>query len=325
MTQIPEDLIIRFINNSCSNEELVAVKNWLDESEENATRLFELEQTALYASSLQSNDSQRERLEAKITECIAAGDKQMKQKARHRFISIATSAAAMIAVVIMVGIYFMHTPDIRMIHVASTTESISVTLPDSTVVFLNKDSYLTYPETFASNSREVELRGEGYFEVSHDCSRPFKVTGKYLTVEVLGTQFNFVSRDTTRNSVSLIEGSVEVFTDNQKEGVVLNPGQKAIYSVATGHLTIRNANTAADASWHDKIIPFDNANLKEIVEILQQLYDTEILLDNSVDLNKTYSGVTIYCESLDSTLTLLSNSIPIRFSNKDHKTIIYSK
>ena len=151
------------------------------------------------------------------------------------------------------------------------------------------------------------------------------MAGEYLKVEVLGTRFNFDSKDEDSNSVSLIEGSVEVFTPGHGSGVVIEPGQKALYSVETGHLTVQNTNAAADASLHNRIIPFHNANIKEIIEILRQLYDRNIELDSNVDLQKTYSGVTVYCEGLDSTLSRLANTIPIRFVNKDDRTVIYSK
>lgn len=325
MTQIPNDLIIRFINNECSDEELVTVRNWLDESEENVIELFETERAAHQAASLRENDAQRKRLEKKLHDRVAVGERYLKQRRRHRFALWATGAAASIAIVFISGFLFMRVSEVKMKHIASSEESVSLLLSDSTRVYLNKNSSLTYPEVFAEDSREVELRGEGYFEVAHDSKRPFRVAGEYLKVEVLGTRFNFDSKNEDSNSVSLIEGSVEVFTPGHGSGVVIEPGQKALYSVETGHLTVQNTNAAADASWHNRIIPFHNANIKEIIEILRQLYDRNIELDSNVDLQKTYSGVTVYCEDLDSTLSRLANTIPIRFVTKDDRTVIYSK
>lgn len=325
MTRIPEDLIIRFINNTCSDDELAAVRQWLEESDDNADELFRFEHIAQQASLMHNDDAARRRIKTKISQRIAAENGRVRQRSKRRLILWSTGVAAMFAMLIVSTVYLLRTPDVKMIHVASADKSISVTLPDSTVVYLNKNSKLSYPEQFAADNRYVELSGEGYFEVRRDSKRPFRVSGEYMSVKVLGTHFDFISRGTTANSVSLIEGSVEVFTGNQGGGVVLEPGQKAVYSVDSGYLTIQSTNADVDASWHDRIIPFDNANITEIAEILKQLYDCDIEVQGDVDLDKTYSGVTYYCESLDSTLVQLSNTIPLQFKSTDKKTEIYIK
>lgn len=325
MTQIPEDLIIRFIDNTCSDDELAAVKQLLDESDDNATELFEYEKIVGQASLMHQDEAARKRIKTKLTQRINAENVRVRHRSLRRRMLRVAGVAAMLAMVIVSALYLLREPDVKMVRIAAADKSISVTLPDSTIVYLNKNSELAYPERFDADNRRVELNGEGYFEVSHDSKRPFRVSGKYLSVEVLGTHFDFISRDTTANSVSLIDGSVEVFAENRREGVVLKPGQKAVYSALSGHLTVENTNANVDASWHDRIIPFRNANIKEIVEILQQLYDCSIELEGNVDLDKTYSGVTYYCESLDSTLIRLSNAIPLRFKCANNKTVISVK
>lgn len=322
MTKIPEELIIRFINNTCNDEELVIVRDWLDESEDNVIDLFRTEQAACHASCLREDKGEHDRVKSKLNARIAAESRRMKRRSLRRIGVWASGIAAMLAVVFVAGFYLARVPEVRMIHLTSADECVSVTLPDSTKVYLNRNSSLSYPERFAADSREVSLQGEGYFEVSRDCERPFRVTGEYLNVEVLGTRFNFVSRDTTCNNVSLIEGAVEVLASGKGEGVVLEPGQKAVYSASTGYLTVQTTNAAVDASWHNRIIPFHNANINEIIDILRQLYGIEIELEGDFNLDKTYSGVTVYCDDLDSTLATLANTIPIRFFKKDGKTVV---
>ena len=48
-------------------------------------------------------------------------------------------------------------------------------LADGTTVWLNSDSHIRYPVTFSSNTRQVELEGEAYFEVAKDVKKPFIV------------------------------------------------------------------------------------------------------------------------------------------------------
>ena len=64
-------------------------------------------------------------------------------------------------------------------------------LPDGTLVILNAGSRLVYPQDFGVDNREVELNGEGYFEVKRNEKLPFNVRTPSLSVRVLGTKFNF--------------------------------------------------------------------------------------------------------------------------------------
>ncbi|MGY0035180.1 FecR family protein [Pedobacter sp. NJ-S-72] len=91
-----------------------------------------------------------------------------------------------------------------------------VKLPDGTKVWLNAGSSLKYPTIFAAHERKVELTGEGYFEVKHDQSKPFRVItpgtgGNGQQVEVLGTHFNInCYPDETTIHTTLLEGAVRI-------------------------------------------------------------------------------------------------------------------
>lgn len=325
MANISDELIIRFIHNTCTDEELLVVKSWLDESEQNVNHLFELERIALESEGLRADHASRRRVFNAVQRGIVKSETERRRRYRRSLFIRVAAAAAMIAVVTVAAVYMMRPPEVRMIEVVATNENVTVFLPDSTEVVLHNDSRLRYPERFASTSREVELEGEGFFNVSHDSARPFRVAGEYLNVEVLGTKFTFISRDTTENSVSLLAGSVEVSTAPEKDGIVLVPGQKAMYNVGNGHLTVGETNAAVDAAWHDHIIPFENADIKEIVGILKRLYGEDIVISETVDRGTTYSGVTYYCSEIDSTLTRLSNTLPIRFRRTGNKILIYPR
>lgn len=324
MVQMSKELLIKFINNSCSDEELVLVKEWIDASDENAKELFELEQIAMHASGLNDDRDAMRRVSNRIKQRLLEEEVIRQKRSRKLYYRIA-SVAASIAVIVVAAVFWFRTPDVRMLNVYALNESMSVELPDGTKVYLNKGSQLKYPETFAS-VRKVNLSGEGFFEVKRDVEHPFVVEGHYLSVKVLGTEFNFNSNESGENNVSLITGSVEVCANNNtKDGVVLVPGQKADYDMSTGDLTVVKTNAEIDAAWHNKIIPFENASIRDIADILTRLYDVNISVDVNIDQDKTYSGVTVYYDVIDSTLIQLSNTLPIDYKISGASVIFKAK
>ncbi len=66
-----------------------------------------------------------------------------------------------------------------------------VVLPDGTIVWLNAESSLRFPTLFTGKERKVYAKGELYFDVKHDDTKPFIVeVEKDYSVRVLGTEFN---------------------------------------------------------------------------------------------------------------------------------------
>lgn len=96
-------------------------------------------------------------------------------------------------------------------------------LSDGTHVWLNADSKLKYPVTFGNGKREVELEGEGYFKVTKDEKKTFRVVVNKQIVEVLGTEFNVDAYPEEKNTyTTLVRGKVKVDADGQT--VILDPG-----------------------------------------------------------------------------------------------------
>ena len=316
--------MMKFITNRCSNEELRTVQQWIDASEDNARQIFELERIAMLAESLKTDKHQYDRVWNSINDKIS--EDKLRHNRLRRIRILRWSAAAAVFIGILLGsIFILRQPKVEMIELTADNGTMTITLPDSTKVWLNRYASITYPKTFADDRRIVSISGEAYFEVAHDTSRPFTVDGKWLNVTVLGTKFNFNSSEDKENTVSLLEGKIEVTPGKNKDGVVLSPGQKVQFNPQNGRMSISQVNTALDAVWHNRLIRFHNATIAEIAADLEELYNVEITIRNSVDNSRTYSGSTVYYQSVDSTLEALSETIPFDFSYHGYGIIISDK
>ena len=161
----------------------------------------------------------------------------------------------------------------------------SVVLPDSTVVFLNSESSLRYPSSFKnSKERKVELKGEGYFEVTKDVEKHFIVSTVHRSqVEVLGTSFNIEAyEESPEVSTTLIKGKVNFsFQEGvRKKQIVLNPGQKVVYDSKKGTARLLETSGETETSWKDGKIIFDNTSLKDALRILEKRYNVVFIQKN---------------------------------------------
>lgn len=161
-----------------------------------------------------------------------------------------------------------------------------INLPDGTKVWLNAVSSLRYPVSFSSlKERKVILKGEGYFEVSEDKTKPFIVATDKQEVEVLGTHFNINAYNDQLTKTTLLEGSVKVSSLSLAQPAVLKPGQMAVND--SKQINVADMPYAYnEIAWKDGYFVFNNANIKDIMRDLSNWYDLEVEYEG--DLSNVY-------------------------------------
>ena len=207
---------------------------------------------------------------------------------------------------------------------ASSENISSYTLPDGSKVWLNKNSWLTYNQKFGKRTRQVALKGEGYFEVNRDERRPFIVKMQNgLDIKVLGTTFNACNYPSLNKAeVILRSGSVQVSDNGRNEYVILKPNQKFIWNEGTSEISSVNAMNCC--RWFEHRLVFDNVKLKDILENLSHKYQTEISL-NVGNLADKHMSMTIRDESVEDILDILTTLLPIRWRYQGAEIIIENK
>lgn len=160
--------------------------------------------------------------------------------------------------------------------IAANEGNMEITLPDQSHVSLRKGSELTYPKNFASNERDVELKGEAFFDVQHDDHAPFIIHAQSADVRVLGTSFN-VRCDEVCASVVVRTGKVQMADHKSNGAVILTQGERGI--LKNGQLTHDKASAENALYWKTGVLTFSNASLDNIVKELSVLKDTSITFD----------------------------------------------
>ena len=151
----------------------------------------------------------------------------------------------------------------------------SLTLADGTVVFLNAESRLRFPVKFGKGVREVELEGEGYFEVARDTSAAFVVNTSSMKIRVLGTTFNVSAyQDDSVARATLVEGKVEVENLESGEEIVLRPNEQV--SMRGSDVRVENVDVSYAIAWKDGRLRFQEKPLYEIMKIVSRWYNVEV-------------------------------------------------
>jgi transmembrane sensor len=174
-----------------------------------------------------------------------------------------------------------------------------VTLPDGTKVWLNAASSLKYPASFSGKERNVELKGEAYFEVARQHSPlgngfylPFKVTSGNHVVEVLGTHFNIKSYPEEMDiTTTLLEGSVKVSQDATHKSQLLLPGQQAI----TGNnIKVKNVDPTQSIAWKNGYFDFSHEKIDDIMRNISRWYDVDIIYEKNITREEFIGSVSRY-------------------------------
>mgnify|MGYP003192587907 CR=1 FL=1 len=315
MSKLNEDIIIRYLENRCSEEDFVLINEWMKESDENAGELFRMEE--IYQ--LGKFPFEEENLVVRAERRLGRRLKRENQKKQEVFKlrSVLRYAAAIVGVMVLaagLAYWFRNKAEELVVASAAHGQVREMLLPDGTKVWLNQSSVLKYPRAFEGKERHVYLDGEAYFEVARNHEKPFMVKSPAMDVRVLGTSFNIKCRpDNSFAETTLIEGEVEVKDKSDKGRITLLPGQKAVLNRVTGRMQVKQVDPKMEIVWHNDLIPFEKSSIFQIAAALERFYGVKIILSPDVDSTNTYSGVLKKKDNIESVLNSLRNSIPFNY------------
>jgi len=159
-------------------------------------------------------------------------------------------------------------------------------LPDGTIVHLNSESRIEYPEKFDSVSRMVRMKGEAYFDVTKDTLRPFIIKTEENDVTVLGTSFNLKNGETFE--LALVEGKVQV-EGASGDMVTLFPNEMLIKD-NKGRMTKTSFDPLEVFGWKDQYLVFKDNNYEQVVSKLESWFGVKIISELPIESNWSYSG-----------------------------------
>jgi len=259
-----------------------------------------------------------------------------KEQSSGRVLNLVTRVAAVLFIPLLLASSWLFYKQLGQGNARLATQEITsppgirsqLVLPDGSKVWLNAESTIKFQVPFSKDSRNVDLLGEAYFEVTKNQKQPFVVHSGNIEVKVLGTRFDCKAFDEDKTiEVILEEGKVALNSNvaSGQEESILKPGDRAVIEKATGETQIRNEAIGKYIAWHTGKLVFDNTSMAEVGSMLERWYGVEVVVKDP-DIFKYRFTTTFDNESIFHVIELLSLSSPIQMKyvqasiGKDNKT-----
>lgn len=342
------ELLKKYLSNCYTEEELNSVLAWFEESAGTSvgkSLLFKVwdELPDEHSNTKINFDLMLGRIHREINlnrtkRLLQKADQNLiKYKRREHYLEIITRVAAILMLPVFgFGLYMSiryqsvkHTQVIvnqAYNEVLSSVDAITkVTLPDGSNVWLNHNSSLKYPAMFLGDTRSVELKGEGYFEVIHNSEIPFIVNAGEIQVKALGTAFNIMAYpNEDRIETSLINGRVELErTETNGKSIPLltmKPTDLSIFQKGNSEISTISISDDRYFSWKDGKLVFSKEPMGEVVNKLSRWFNVDIQIKDPELLELTYTA-TFVDETLPQVMELIAMVSPVSYSISNRQEI----
>lgn len=352
------DLIISFLTNDISDNEMIALENWIKSDSANVEFFNHcVESWLIGGSQKELNDfnvmTSWELMKTRMTKREITG-KGNKKRVIIRYTRIAATWLIFFALgfaafyLIRQPVEIMPRPVIIEVPLGAKG---SIVLPDGSKVWLNAGTKLTYDESYGRKTRSLDLSGEAYFIVAGDKMHPFFVNTPELRIEALGTKFNVKSYPEELSVMTILEeGKIDIqIRENKKRSgeIVLLPNEKFIYQKSSGSFerqsgqnakkdaslkTVRkktspagiiekNINTELYTSWKDKRWIIQGETLDKLAPMLERKYNIQIEFRDDILKYYSFTG-TIENETIEQILQAIKHTAPIDYELKRDTVIL---
>ena len=358
-----KELLIKHINGErLSDEEREKVINWIDKSEQNEEYYLELMESVIVEKMTRktpdvviSNEEKRDAFAAilsringfNVAHTLPFAEKGMRKM--KWLVSLSACAVILLCASVILN-YFQYSKN-RLLdtELDSAIENATVAvativnneqtfytengvkakimLPDSSVVWLNSGSSITYPQTFANDERLVKFSGEGYFEVRKNEAAPMIVTTpRGMKVTVLGTKFHICSyEDDAEEQATLFSGKINISRVIDNKVIVkekeMKPLESVNFSLANKAVLVTDSDTTKKIAWKNGVLLFEKAPLIEVIKKLERWHGVDVIVKDSTILKHSFTAK-FSSESVVQIMELLRFTTPVDFKIENNKVFL---
>ncbi|CAM3769314.1 FecR family protein [Sphingobacterium prati] len=308
-----KELLERYMVGETNEAERMIVEEWLENDANNREAYLQMKK--LWDSLPKPLEVPEVDVDKAWTEFKIARDRRASEltgisKKKTRIIHWNWWAAAGILLICMFGFYVFDRSQREEIHFITQDGVRQDSLPDGSMVTLNRNSELAYSRTWSNKNRNVELaRGEVFFQVHKDKKHPFVIATGNTKITVLGTSFN-VRRIPDATEIIVATGLVKIaYADKE---ILLRPEQMVtIRDTDTMRVEKKPVQDKYYKYYVDSKFNFVNTPLKDVVQLLNRAYDYRVIIDDPA-LEKIPYTAEFEKNSLAEILKVMAKSLDLK-------------
>lgn len=315
-----EEIISKYLNHAATEDELVLLEKWMDESDENREMVLKLKNDFVLSSLMDKFDGMVGVIEEKAPE-----EKKRRLISFRPFFKYA-------AIVVGVGLFtfsalkYLEQTKMPVYQFLTVEEGerAKIMLADGSEIWLNSNTKISYPDNFNRTNRDIKLSGEAYFKVAKNKELPFVINTQNIEVKVVGTEFNVRSYDDDNTiDVQVVEGKVQVRPDTgDEDSHMLTANEMLTFNKESSSFSEQAFDSDIE-NWREGKYMFKNRTLKEIIRQLERIYAVDFIVKDEMLLDEIYYGEINMKDSISKIMDIIS--LNDRFSYKiNNKQIIIS-
>jgi ferric-dicitrate binding protein FerR (iron transport regulator) len=310
----PAGLLPKVLSGEATPDEIKVVSEWISENEANRKEYESLRILWNITAPSEKNeidiDAEWQKMETAVTPV---------RKLSRGFVNFLKVAASIILISAL-AFYGIRLATVKIMR-SPAAEIANYELPDGTKVSLNAGSKISYKKGFGISHRNLELNGEGFFEVTRS-QTPFIIDAGVASVRVTGTKFNVSAyQNDQKPRVTVTEGSVRFYDSGKPEiQVELNAGETGTYNTDEKKVVKELSVDLNDFAWRTGIIEFNNTPLDVVTDVLEKTYHIPFKVDSTV--LKCTITVRFENQDADSVLNVLRSTLDVNITRKGKQVLI---
>ena len=228
--------------------------------------------------------------------------------------------AASVAIIVGIGIlgYWIFADHTKEMTVVAQKTVLNDTLPDGSVVTVNKGSSISYQSKFKGQTRQVALQGEAFFNVTPNKKKPFVISVNDIQITVVGTSFNV--KTINGNTDVVVETGIVRVTRAGKT-VELKANEEVIVGTKDSAMTKEKVSDQLYKYYRTKEFVCDDTPLWKLVEVVNEAYNSHIVIGNPA-LKDLRMNTTFNNESLEQVLKVISLTFNIKVIDEGDTIIL---
>ena len=319
------DLAAKQLEGKATPSEQEELRRWLDANPAHQTQYQDQQRLWQLTPPAQVAEVDTDAAWQKVQEGIQLQVPQQQAKVIPLFRSmmrVAAAVALLIGLAWLIGYYYF--PNYGMEVAAAGKEQRLVILPDSSQVWLNKESKLVYDTDFDGAAREVQLEGEAFFEVQRDTQRPFVIKTDAAQIKVLGTSFNLRAYpNEEREELVVATGKVTFTAAEGTAAAIITPGYVASLNRESNTIAKHRISGENAWAWKSGRLQFKDQLLKDVVPDIERYYGVELQLQNPGLGNCRYTGSFQRAE-LEEVLQVLAATLQLEYKKQNNQTYTFA-